>query len=171
MASSFDGAGLGSFGFEKQFMTGDNPLREALKGLKTGMIVKGIQASGIPAMLNPQTQTASGAPVIPPAPVEQNNASAMVPPPVQNTLPPLNESPNLGDELNKEWGLESSTTFTSPNTFAASPSATDTSMLAMASQPAPPPGNLNLPQYGKKDGGGGLDIAMKILPMLFGIPA
>jgi|688.fasta_scaffold143922_3 hypothetical protein len=168
MASSFDGVGLGSMGFEKQFMTGDNPLREALKGLKTGMIVRGIQSSGIPAMLNPQ---ASGAPVIPPAPVEQNNASAMVPPPMQNTLPPLNESPNLGDELNKEWGLESSTTFTSPNTFAASPSATDTSMLAMASQPAPPPGNLNLPQYGKKDGGGGLDIAMKILPMLFGIPA
>lgn len=168
MASSFDGAGLGSFGFEKQFMTGDNPLREALKGLKTGMIVKGIQSSGIPAMLNPQT---SGAPVIPPAPVEQNNASAMIPPPVQNVSPSLNQTPNLGDELNKEWGLESSTTFTSPNTFAASPSATDTSMLAMASQPAPPPGNLNLPQYGKKDGGGGLDIAMKILPMLFGIPA
>jgi hypothetical protein len=170
MASSFDGAGLGSFGFEKQFMTGDNPLREALKGLKTGLIVKGIQSSGIPAMLNPQTQSASGAPVIPPAPVEQTNAGAMIPPPVQNVLPSLNQTPNLGDELNKEWGLESSTTFTSPNTFAASPSATDTSMLAMASQPAPPPGNLNLPEYGKK-GGGGLDIAMKILPMLFGIPA
>ena len=103
--------------------------------------------------------------------MEQNNASAMVPPPVQNVSPSLNQTPNLGDELNKEWGLESSTTFTSPNTFAALPSATDTSMLAMASQPAPPPGNLNLPQYGKKDGGGGLDIAMKILPMLFGIPA
>jgi len=171
MASSFDGVGLGSMGFEKQFMTGDNPLREALKGLKTGMIVRGIQSSGIPAMLNPQAQSASVAPVIPPAPVEQNNASAMVPPPVQNVSPSLNQTPNLGDELNKEWGLESSTTFTSPNTFAALPSATDTSMLAMASQPAPPPGNLNLPQYGKKDGGGGLDIAMKILPMLFGIPA
>lgn len=171
MASSFDGVGLGSMGFEKQFMTGDNPLREALKGLKTGLIVKGIQSSGIPAMLNPQAQSSSGAPVIPPAPVEQTNANAMVPPPVQNAPPLLNEAPNLGDELNKEWGLESSTTFTSPNTFVASPSATDTSMLAMASQPAPPPGNLNLPQYGKKDGGGGLDIAMKILPMLFGIPA
>jgi hypothetical protein len=171
MASSFDGVGLGSMGFEKQFMTGDNPLREALKGLKTGMIVKGIQSSGIPAMLNPKIQSATGAPVIPPAPVEQANANAMIPPPVQNVAPSLNEAPNLGNELNKEFGLESSTTFTSPNTFAPSPSATDTSMLAMASQPAPPPGNLNLPQYGKKEGGGGLDIAMKILPMLFGIPA
>jgi hypothetical protein len=171
MASSFDGAGLGSFGFEKQFMTGDNPLREAFKGLKTGLIVKGIAESGLKNLLNPSQPSATGQPVIPPAPVEQTNASAMAPPPVQNVSPSLNETPNLGDELNKEWGLESSTTFTSPNTFVASPSATDTSMLQMASQPAPPPGNLNLPQYGKKQGGGGLDIAMKILPALFGIPA
>jgi hypothetical protein len=168
MASSFDGIGLGQMGFESQFMKGDNPLREAFKGLKTGLILQGLQASGLPALLNKSTGT-SGA-VVPPAPTEAAAANTAVPPPVQSTAPATPESPDLHNELDKEWGLQSSSTYTGPNTFTPSPTATDTSMLQMASQPAPPPGNLNLPQYGKKQGGGGgLDIAMKILPMIFGV--
>lgn len=168
MASAFDGMGLGMMGSERQFMTGDNPLRDALKGLKTGLIVQGIQASGLPALLNKSSGT-SGA-VIPPAPTEATNANAAVPPPAPSFTPTPSANPNLHDELNKEFGIQSSSTYTGPNTFVASPSATDTSMLQMASQAAPPPGNLNLPQYGKKQGGGGgLDIAMKILPMIFGV--
>jgi len=165
MASSFDGVGLGSMNFEKQFMTGDNPLREALKGLKTGLIVKGIADSGIKNFFNPSEPTVTGQPVIPPAPSQPQNADAMVPPTVQGFTPSTNAIPSLSDELNKEFGLESSTTFTSPNTFTASPSAMDTSPLQMASMPAPPPGNINLPQYGNKQGGGGinpLDVISKL---------
>jgi hypothetical protein len=158
MASSFDGAGLGSFGFEKQFMTGDNPLRKALKGYKTGLILQGMEKSGVRNFFNPSTPSATGEAVIPPADASEE-VDQGVPPPMQSVAPTTTPSvtPDLGNELNKEWGLESSTTFTTPNTFAAAPSATDTSMLAMASQPAPPPGNLNLPQYGKKQGGGGIN--------------
>lgn len=167
MASAFDGMGLGQMGSESQFMKGDNPLREAFKGLKTGLILQGLQASGLPALLNKSSGTAGA--VVPPAPTEAAAANPVVPPPVQNVAPASLENPDLHDELNKEWGLQSSSTYTGPNTFSPSPTATDTSMLAMASQAAPPPGNLNLPQYGKKQGGGGLDIAMKILPMIFGV--
>jgi hypothetical protein len=155
MASAFDGAGLSSMGFEKQFMTGDNPLRKALKGYKTGLILQGMEKSGIRQLFNPSTPSGNGEPVIPPDASEQVDQA--VPPPVQSFVPSTAPAaaPDLNDELNKEWGLQNSSTFTSPNTFAASPAASDTSMLQMASMPAPPPGNLNLPQYGKKQGESG----------------
>lgn len=165
MASAFDGLGLGQMGFERQFMTGDNPLREALKGVKTGLILQGLEKSGLRGLLNPSP----GQAIAPPQQTESANVGPVAPTAVQNFAPAPTETPNLHDELDKEWGLQSSSTYTSPNTFKPSPTATDTSMLQMASQAAPPPGNLNLPQYGKKQGGGGLDIAMKILPMIFGV--
>jgi hypothetical protein len=156
MASSFDGAGLGSFGFEKQFMTGDNPLRKALKGYKTGLILQGMEKSGVRQLFNPSTPSGTGQPVIPPADAPEEIDQA-VPPPVQSVAPATAPAApaDLNDELNKEWGLQSSSTFTNSNTFAPSPSAMDTSMLQIASMPAPPPGNINLPQYGKKQGESG----------------
>ena len=159
MASSFDGMGLGSMSFEKQFMTGDNPLRKALKGYKTGLILQGMEKSGVRQFFNPSTTSGTGQAVVPPA-GESEEVNPAVPPPVPSAVPMSNEAPNLGNELDKAFGVQSSTTFTTPNTFAPSPSAADTSMLAMASQPAPPPGNLNLPQYGQKQDGGNNMLSM-----------
>ncbi len=165
MASSFDGIGLGSMGFERQFMTGDNPLREALKGAKTGLILKGLEASGIRSSLNPATESASATGAAVPPQVNQPEAlDASVPPPTQIFAPSPSATPDLGNELNKEWGLESSSTFTTPNTMQPSPSAMDTSMLQIASMPAPRPGKDNLPQYGNKQGGGvnPIDVISKL---------
>lgn len=165
MASSFDGAGLGSFGFEKQFMTGDNPLRKALKGYKTGLILQGMEKSGVRNFFNPSTPSGTGQAVMPPVDATEE-VDQGVPPPMQSVAPETTPAatPDLSDELNKEWGLQSSSTFTGPNTFAPSPSAIDTSMLQMASMPAPPPGNVNLPQYGNKQGGGvnPIDVISKL---------
>lgn len=160
MASAFDGIGLGSMGFEKQFMTGDNPLREALKGLKTGMIVQGMKKSGLRDFLNPSSPSATGEPVIPPA----SSTSPVNPEPV---APSVNFAPaptgnDLHNELDKEWGI-------TPDQLSLRNPALDQGPLQMASQSVAPPGQMNLPQYGKQSGGGGLDLAMKILPMIFGV--
>jgi hypothetical protein len=178
MASAFDGMGLGQMGSERRFMTGSNPFSEALKGVKDFAILSAIDQSGLQGFLNEvgknKQPAGSAAPMQPYAvkPVMGIDPNAVNAPymqaPVFNPAP-MDQGPSLTDQANEAMGLKTSSTFTGPNTFSPSPSATDTSMLAMASQPAPPPGNLNLPQYGKKEGGGGLDIAMKILPMLFGV--
>jgi hypothetical protein len=178
MASAFDGMGLGQMGSEKRFMTGNNPFSEALKGIKDFAILSAIDQSGLQGFLNEvgknKQPAGSAAPMQPYAVkpvmgIDPNAVNAPYMPAPALTPAPTGEGPSLMDQANEAMGLKISSTFTGPNTFSPSPSATDTSMLAMASQPAPPPGNLNLPQYGKKQGGGGLDIAMKILPMIFGV--
>jgi len=67
----------------------------------------------------------------------------------------MNQGPSLMDQANEAMGIKTSSTYTGPDTFMPSTSATDTSMLQMASQPVSPPSNLNLPQYGNQQGGGG----------------
>ena len=183
MASSFDGMGLGMMGSEKRFMTGSNPFSEALKGAKDFAILSAIDKSGIQGFLNEMGKnkqpTGSVAPEQPYSikPILGIDPNAVEAPYAQQAFSPapIAEGPSLTDQANEAMGLKSSSTFTGPNTFSPAPSATDTSMLQMASQPAPPPGNLNLPQYGSKGGnssGGGFgeSILTKILPALFGIP-
>lgn len=181
MASSFDGLGLSQLGSERRFMTGANPFSEALKGVKDFAILSAIDKSGLQGFLNEvgknKQPAGSAAPdqsyaIKPIMAVDPNAASTPYMPAPALSPAPMGEGPSLMDQANEAMGLKTSSTFTGPNTFSPSPSATDTSMLSMASQPAPPPGNLNLPQYGKKEGGGfGQAILTKILPALFGIPA
>jgi hypothetical protein len=180
MASAFDGMGLSQMGSERRFMTGGNPFSEALKGVKDFAILSAIDKSGLQGFLNEagknKQPTGSVAPSQPYSikPIMGIDPNAVEAPYAQQpfTSAPVDQGPSLMDQANEAMGLKTSSTFTGPNTFSPSPSATDTSMLQMASQPAPPPGNLNLPQYGNKKGGGfGQAILTKILPALFGIPA
>jgi hypothetical protein len=179
MATAFDGIGMSQFGSEKRFMTGNNPFSEGLKGIKDFAILSAIDQSGLQGFLNdigkqkkemeernkggqPAGSVAPDQPysIKPITPIDQNAVNAPYMPAPAFTSTPINQGPSLSEQADEAMGLKTSSTFTGPNTFTPSPSATDTSMLAMASQPAPPPGNLNLPQYGPKQDGGGSMLSM-----------
>lgn len=184
MASAFDGLGLGQLGSERRYMTGANPFSEALKGVKDFAILSAIDKSGLQGFLNDMGKNKQPAGSVAPEqpysikPIMAIDPNAVNAPYMQAPTfspEPMDQGLSLMDQANEAMGLKASSTFTGPNTFSPAPSATDTSMLQMASQPAPPPGNLNLPQYGSKGGnssGGGFgqSILTKILPTLFGIP-
>lgn len=181
---------MSQLGSERRFMTGNNPFSEALKGVKDFAILSAIDKSGLQGFLNDvgkkkqemENKNKGGQPVGSVAPdqpysiqpIMAIDPNAVNAPYMQSPVfgeAPIQEGPSLMDQADEAMGLKTSSTFTGPNTFAPSSSATDTSMLQMASQPAPPPGNVNLPQYGNKEGGGfGQAILAKILPALFGIP-
>jgi hypothetical protein len=52
MASAFDGIGMGMLGSEKRFMSQDNPLSTAFKGLKDYGILRGMEKTGLFDYLN-----------------------------------------------------------------------------------------------------------------------
>ena len=163
MASAFDGMGMSQLGSERRFMTGSNPFSEALKGVKDFAILSAIDQSGLQGFLNDMGKNKQPAGSAAPdqsytiKPIIGIDPNAVEAPYAQQsfTPAPMNEGPSLMDQANEVMGIKTSSTYTGPNTFTPSPTATDTSMLQMASQPAPPPGNINLPQYGNKQGGGG----------------
>lgn len=107
-------------------------------------------------------------PVAPP-----QNAAALLPVAPDVSVPAAMPEKSIDDHVNDVIPRQtSSLPMNSPvteNTFMASPTASDTSTLQIASMPAPPPGNINLPQYGKKqDGGGGLQALASLAKLFLG---
>jgi len=164
MASAFDGMGLGMMGSEKSYMSsgGGGDLRFLLGSL----LKKGLDGSTANVPLPAWPEFQNNAPNVG-VPAPQN--SGVVPPPI-SPAPVQNINSGHPEEGNvlKDLGLGS---FTTPDPFKKFDQSESQAVLAQANQPVAPPGGMNLPQYGQGGGGGGLDIAMKILPMIFGIPA
>jgi hypothetical protein len=197
MATAFDSVGMGQLGSEKRYMTGDNPISQGLKGLKDFAILSAMDKSGLVGFLNDMGQSkkdmmakypglapagaaqppaAQAQPVSPVAPTEfanqESNSNAGNPfagVPFNNTDQPSQKS--IEDAADEAMGLSKSTSFVTPNMLNA-PDMQSEGVLNRASQPAPPPGGMMLPQYGQKKSDGGSQIAgavLSILPKLFGL--
>jgi hypothetical protein len=176
MATAFDGVGMGMLGSEKRFMTGDNALADAFKGLKTGLTVKAIGESGLGDFLTGLTQKS-----VPP-PTVQSMGGILGTTGSQGGVNPYDSVPSQltpapaqnDDSLHQEFNINkiNSQSLISPDLLKKSDQSDSQAILAQANQPVAPPGGMNLPQYGKRSGGGGgqiANIAMKILPMIFGV--
>jgi hypothetical protein len=154
MATAFDGVGMGMLGSEKRFMSGDNALADALKGLKTGLTVKAIGESGLGDFLTGLTQKS-----VPP-PTVQSMGGILGTTGSQGGVNPYESFPSQStpapddDALHQEFNLNkiSSQSFTTPNVLTARNSSQDQIPMQMASVP---PSQMNLPQYGKQGGSGG----------------
>lgn len=168
MASAFDGIGMGMLGSEKRFMTGDNALADAFKGLKTGLTVKAIGESGLGDFLSGLTKKS-----VPP-PTVQSMGGILGTTGSQGGVNPFEADSGQtapvpdDDALHQEFNLNkiSSQSFTTPDVLTARNSSQDQIPMQMAS--APPP-QVNLPQYGKQSGGGGASAlsALASLATLF----
>lgn len=224
MASAFDGIGMEMLGSEKKFMSQENPLSSAFKGLKDFGIMYGMEKAGVFDYLNkvgeqkqammdkyPGMTGTKKTPVGAVAPSGDDYASwdtaapaisgAAAPAAVDNSaIADDNQNPLITDEAAENVFKNTSETqpgaiptkVLAPSTFkpgaAAQPPVGGAQIsgvspdviqprnmgqdqLAMDVASAPPP-QLNLPQYGKQGGGGGdiAQLAMKFLPMLFGMP-
>lgn len=100
--------GLGNLGGERAFMYQGGPLTDALKGVKTGLIVKGIQASGLGDFLtslgskkddgtsNPNLKPLPGA--VPPVQSSQRSI------PQASVQQP--SAPTIQQQLDQEWGSD-----------------------------------------------------------------
>jgi hypothetical protein len=154
MATAFDGVGMGMLGSEKRFMTGENALADAFKGLKTGLAVKAIGESGLGDFLSGLTKKS-----VPP-PTVQSMGGILGTTGSQGGVNPfetdLNQTAPAQDDdaLHQEFNLNkiSSQSFTTPDVLTARNSSQDQIPMQMASAP---PSQMNLPQYGKQSGGGG----------------
>lgn len=192
MATSFDGIGMSQLGSERRFMTGDNPFSKGLGGLKDFAMLAAIDKSGLAGFLNDlgqskkdmmakypglapagaaQPPAAQVQPISPVAPTEFSNqeSNSNVGVPFNNTEQPSQKS--IEDAADEAMGLSKSTSFVTPNILNA-PDTQSEGVLNRASQPAPPPGGMMLPQYGQKKSDGGSQIAgavLSILPKLFGL--
>ena len=131
MASAFDGIGMGMLGSEKKYMSQENPLSSAFKGLKDFGIMYGMEKTGLfdylnkagqqkqamldkypglaPKTANPPTGAAVPSGVAP-APVNPNNAGTVNTFPVNTTVfenktPPINQAtanqPAQGTDTNQ----------------------------------------------------------------------
>jgi len=197
MATAFDNIGMGQLGSERRFMTGDNAFSKGLEGLKDFAMLTAIDKSGLAGFLNDlgqskkdmmakypglapanaaQPPNAQAQPVSPVAATEfsnqESNSNAGNPfasVPFNNTNQPSEKS--IEDAADEAMGLSKSTSFVTPNMLNA-PDTQSEGVLNRASQPAPPPGGMMLPQYGQKKSDGGSQIAgavLSILPKLFGL--
>ncbi len=223
MATAFDGVGMGMLGSEKKYMSQDNPLSTAFKGLKDYGILRGMEKTGLFDYLNkigeekqammdkyPGMTGAKKAPAGAVAPSGDDYASwdtaapaisgAAAPAADNSAIADDNQNPLITDEAAENVFKNTSETqpgaiptkVLAPSTFkpgAAAPPPVggaqisgvspdviqprnmgqDQLAMDVASAPAP---QINLPEYGKKSGGGGeiAQLAMKFLPMLFGMP-
>jgi len=180
MASSFENVGLGMLGSERRFMGGDNPLAEALKGVKTGLMVKAIGESGLGDFLSGIGKT----PVPPPTVQSMGGILGQTGSyggisPIAGT--PTEEQPkpaNTDDDFHQEFNLKpvsqsiNSQSYTTPNQLVPANQSESQNVLAMANQPVAPPGGMNLPQYGQKKGssiGPVANAVLSFLPKLFGM--
>jgi hypothetical protein len=168
MATAYDGLGMGQLGKESQYYSGSNPFKEAMKGLKDFAIISGIQKSGLQDFLN--SSTGKDKPAIGTSPTDYGysaardamipsvtstmNAPSTVTPNTPEVSAPILQNPDaIQDQANKAFGISS---FVSPDAFKPRDPGFDQTPLQMASAPTQP---LNLPQYGKQNGGGGIDLA------------
>jgi hypothetical protein len=195
MATSFDGIGMSQLGSERRFMTGDNPISQGLRGLKDFAILTAMDKSGLVGALNEMGQSKKDMMgkypgLVPDGASKPPAAQTQAVPPVtaiESANPPQNSNNLFGGDLFKDatqqpqksiedaadeaMGLSKSTSYTTPNQFNVADNQSQ-DVLNRANQPVAPPGGMVGQDARKKEsGGGGLDIIMKILPMLFGIPA
>jgi hypothetical protein len=216
MASAFDGVGMGMLGSEKKYMSQENPLSTAFKGLKDFGIMYGMEKAGVFDYLNKvgeQKQAmmdkypglsakkpdGSAAPPAVSTPVS-SVINAAAPAADNSATVDNNQNPLITDEAAENVFKNTSETqpnaiptkVLAPSTFqpgsaapppvggaqisgvspdVMQPRDVGQDQLAMEVASAPPP-QMNLPQYGKQSGGGGdiAQLAMKFLPMLFGMP-
>lgn len=197
MATAFDGIGMGQLGSERRFMTGDNPISQGLKGLKDFAILTAMDKSGLVGFLNDMGQSKkdmmgkypglspAGAaqppavqaqPVSPVAPVDFSNQDSN--PNVGNPFGGgfFNNSTqqpqkSIEDAADEAMGLTKSSAFTTPNQLNVADNQSQ-EVLNRASQPVAPPGGMVGQDARKRESGGGgefASMALKILPMLFGV--
>ena len=188
MASAFDGAGLGMFGSEKRFMTqgltnadGTPTTAGLILGGLLGTTEKEKKVELPPFSIDrtvPEIQNSSPPPANvaaePVLPETQNAPNAAIPdnaeesedhPDTQKAMEDLGfTTPVVSPKPLTTVPLSA----ISPDLLKARNPAQDQLAMDVASVPAP---QVNLPQYGKQSGGGDIaQLAMKFLPMLFGIP-
>lgn len=223
MATAFDGIGMGMLGSEKKYMSQENPLSTAFKGLKDFGIMYGMEKAGVFDYLNkvgeqkqammdkyPGMTGAKKASAGAVAPSGDDYASwdtaapaiTGAAPPAANTSAPVNateerlitddDAVNLFEPAFKAQPSAIPTKVLEPSTFTPGPAAPPPvvggaqisgvspnvmqprnmgqDQLAMDVASAPP-APLNLPNYQKKGNGQGevVQLAMKFLPMLFGL--
>ena len=169
MASAFDGMGLGMMGSEKSYMSGGKG-NDDVRFLLGSLLKMGLDGSkpNVPLPTWPQFDDNKSSGAVPPVQNAVVAPPSPVPAPVFAPVQNTNDGhPEEGNVL-KDLGLGA---FTTPDPLMKSDQSESQAVLARADQPVAPPGGMNLPQYGQGGGGGGFDIAMKILPMIFGIPA
>jgi hypothetical protein len=217
MATAFDGIGMGMLGSERKYMSQENPLSTAFKGLKDFGIMYGMEKAGVFDYLNKMGQEKQAmmdkypglsarkpdGSAAPPAASALAPAPAVSAPPVAaNTSAPVNAtedapiSDDAADNLFKNTSgaqpgavinqVLPASTFTpgsaapppvvggaqisgvSPNVMQPRNVGQDQLAMDVASAPPSP---LNLPNYQKKGNGQGevVQLAMKFLPMLFGL--
>ena len=222
MASAFDGIGMEMLGSEKKFMSQENPLSSAFKGLKDFGIMYGMEKAGVFDYLNkmgeqkqammdkyPALSGAKKAPAGAVAPSGDDYASwDTAAPAISGAAAPAADNSATADDNQNLLITDQAAEDLFKNTSGAQPVINKVlppaqvqpgsaapppvggaqisgvspdvmqprnmgqDQLAMEVASAPPP-QMNLPQYGKQGGGGGGDIAqlaMKFLPMLFGMP-
>lgn len=147
----FGGLGLGNLGGERAFMYQGGPLTDALKGVKTGLIVKGIQASGLGDFLtslggkkddgtsNPNLKPLPGA--VPPSQFPK----ASVP---QSSIQQPS-APTIKQQLDQEWGSDDE----EHSMFSPRNPALDQLPQQFAQGPvAPPVGNIPQAQIPQSSG-------------------
>lgn len=223
MATAFDGIGMGMLGSEKKYMSQDNPLSTAFKGLKDYGILRGMEKTGLFDYLNkigeekqammdkyPGMTGVKKAPVGAVAPSGDDYASwdtaapaiagAAAPAADNSATADDNQNSLITDQAAEDLFKNTSgaqpgavinqvlpaSTFTpgpaapplvvggaqisgvSPNVMQPRNMGQDQLAMDVASAPPPP---LNLPNYQKKGNGQGevAKLAMKFLPMLFGL--
>lgn len=166
MATAFDGIGMGMLGSEKNYMGGGS---SDIKFLLGSLLKKGLDksSSNVPLPAWPAFEENKSNAVAPPS------EPAVAIPPNAPSAPTQNSSESHPETENvlKDLGLQS---FVTPDFLKKTDQSESQAILAQANQPVAPPGGMILPNYGQGGGGGGGDIAgmaMKILPMIFGIPA
>jgi len=216
MATAFDGVGMGMLGSEKKYMSQENPLSSAFKGLKDFGIMYGMEKAGVfdylnkmgeekkammdkyPALSGAKTPNGSAVPpaASAPAPAPAPAPAVAAPPVAEDTSTPVNateerlitddDAVNLFEPAFKAQPSAIPTKVLEPSTFtpgsAAPPPVVGGAQISGVSPnvmqlrnmgqdqlamdvASAPPSQMNLPQYGKKDGGGGGD-ALKILTSL-----
>lgn len=178
MATAFDSIGMGMLGGERQFMSASNPFKEGIKGLKDFAILSAMDKSGLAEYLNelgkqkediqnkykPVTRAAEPYTIKPimaispesyTAPYQQQAPTQ----PVLGQTAPYKAQPSMSieDAANDAMGLSKSSSFVSPNVLPQNNQAESQSVLDRASQPAVPPGMMNLPQYAQSGDGGGIN--------------